>query len=121
MLDRTDAKVVLISTWRLDPIGLLAARYFKVPYFDVTPDLPTLSRCEEIVQWLDTHPDVTRFAVLDDTNDGFDGLPFFQTDVTTGLTQAVADRLEAWFCEVQSPARNVAPSRQLDPVAANRS
>ena len=37
---KTRATVVLSSTWRSDPIGLLAARFYKVPFDDVCADLP---------------------------------------------------------------------------------
>src|SRR3954454_22452465 len=36
LLERTGAKVVLTSTWRLDPIGLWAARHWGVPFIDTT-------------------------------------------------------------------------------------
>jgi hypothetical protein len=40
LLKRTRAKVVLSSSWRLDPVGLLAAKYWGVPFIDTLPDLP---------------------------------------------------------------------------------
>jgi len=36
----TDAKTVLLSTWRHDPAGQWSARYYGVPFFDVIPDMP---------------------------------------------------------------------------------
>jgi HAD domain in Swiss Army Knife RNA repair proteins len=38
LLSRTGAKVVLSSSWRLDPVGLLAAKHWGVPFIDVAPD-----------------------------------------------------------------------------------
>src|SRR5436190_23171846 len=58
LLDRTGAKVVLTSTWRLDPIGLLAARHWGVPFIDVTPDFPKRMRRDEVRTWLRKHPKV---------------------------------------------------------------
>src|SRR6266853_1028829 len=52
LLARTAANVVLSSSWRTDPIGLLAATYYDVPFIDVCPDLPEGSSCEEMVKWL---------------------------------------------------------------------
>jgi hypothetical protein len=105
LVDQTGAAVVLISTWRLDPIGLLAARHFGVTITDCTPDTPDQPRADEITSWLRDHPEVTRFAVVDDTQDGFENLPFFQTDRTRGLTQDVADRLVHHFrSEYESPS-----------------
>ena len=40
LLDRTGAKIVLSSSWRLDPVGLLAAKYLDVPFTETLPDLP---------------------------------------------------------------------------------
>jgi hypothetical protein len=40
LIARTTAKVVLSSTWRVDPVGLLAAKHFGVPFIDATPDRP---------------------------------------------------------------------------------
>ena len=44
LLDSTGAKVVLSSSWRCDPVGLLAARHYGVPVFDVCPDKPRSQR-----------------------------------------------------------------------------
>jgi len=35
LLARTGANVVLSSSWRTDPVGLLAAKYHDVPFIDV--------------------------------------------------------------------------------------
>src|SRR3978361_227585 len=69
LVRRTGATVVLSSTWRVDPIGLLAAKYFKIPFDDVCPDLPGDPRGEEMQSWLRQHPQVTRYVVLDDNDD----------------------------------------------------
>ena len=37
--ERTGAEVVLASTWRYEPIGLLAAKHFKIPSSSL-PDMP---------------------------------------------------------------------------------
>ena len=38
LLDNTGAKVPLSSSGCLEPIGLLAAKYWDVPFMDVCPD-----------------------------------------------------------------------------------
>ena len=48
LVRKTGATVVLSSTWRVDPIGLLAAKYYQVPYNDACPDMPGAPRCEEM-------------------------------------------------------------------------
>src|SRR3569833_254585 len=72
LVRKTGATVVLSSTWRVDPVGLLAAKYYQVPFDDVCPDLPGAPRCEEVITWLRQHPDVTRYVVLDDDDDCLD-------------------------------------------------
>jgi hypothetical protein len=90
VLRRTGARTVLASTWRYDPVGCFAAKHHGVPFIDVTPDLPKQPRSKEVVEWLRQHPEVTRYAVLDDDNDGLDSLPLFQPSPRTGLSDAIA-------------------------------
>ena len=52
LLNRTGAKVVLSSTWRLDPVGLFAAKHCGVPFIGVCPDKPKSPRRKEILSWL---------------------------------------------------------------------
>lgn len=40
LVEVSGARVVLTSTWRVDPIGLYAARFYKVPFNDICPDMP---------------------------------------------------------------------------------
>jgi hypothetical protein len=97
LLRRTGAKVVLSSSWRVDPAGLFAAKYFGVPFIDICPDMPKSPRCKEILVWLKRHPKVTRFAVIDDEDDELDELPLFQPSATTGLTAEVAKGVEKYL------------------------
>jgi hypothetical protein len=93
VLERTEAQIVLTSTWRYDPAGLFSAKHWGIPFIDITPDLPKKPRRDEILAWLRGHPDVTRFAVLDDEDDELDGLPLFQPSAVTGLTEEMAQGL----------------------------
>jgi Swiss Army Knife RNA repair-like protein len=97
LLDRTGAKVVLSSTWRCDPIGLLAARYWRIPFFDICPDRPRSPRRQEILAWLSKHPKVTRFAVIDDEDDELDDLPLFQPSSKAGLTAHLSKGVERYL------------------------
>jgi hypothetical protein len=94
---KTRAKVVLISSWRCDPIGLLAAKHFGIPFDDVTPDVPKKHRGEEIRSWLAKHLKVTRYAVIDDEEDGLDELPLFQPAQATGLTPEIARGVQRYL------------------------
>jgi hypothetical protein len=93
VLSKTDAQVVLTSTWRYDPAGLFSAKNWDIPFIDITPDLPKEPRRNEVLSWLRSHPEVTRFAVLDDEDDELDGLPLFQPSAINGLTEAIAHGL----------------------------
>src|ERR1700716_1837184 len=89
LLERTGAKVVLSSTWRYDPAGLFSAKHWGVPFIDVTPDMPTQPRRNEVLAWLKQHPGVDRYAVIDDEDDELDDLPLFQPSAKTGLTMEI--------------------------------
>jgi hypothetical protein len=89
LVERTDAKVVLSSTWRYDPAGLFSAKHWGIPFMDITPDMPNRARRDEILAWLKKHPNVTRFVVLDDDDDELDQLPLFQPSAATGLTAKI--------------------------------
>jgi hypothetical protein len=91
LVSRTSATVVLSSSWRTDPVGLLAVKFYDVPFTDVCPDLPGVSRCDEMLQWLSAHQEVHRFVVIDDESDCLDDLPLFQPSTKTGLTTEIAD------------------------------
>jgi hypothetical protein len=90
LLDHTGAKVVLTSSWRIDPAGLFAAKHWGVPFIDICPDMPKSPRHKEVLAWLKRHPKVTRFAVIDDEDDELDELPLFQPSAVTGLTPKIA-------------------------------
>jgi hypothetical protein len=55
-------------------------------------------RSDEILFWLENHPQTSRYIVLDDSDAGYDGLPLCQPDPSEGLsseiTQAVVDYFE---------------------------
>jgi hypothetical protein len=77
IVDATGAKIVLSTSWRehwskgtaqCDSTGVLMNSIFGaygLQIFDKTPQLHT-RREEEIRNWLDAHPEVENFVVLDD-------------------------------------------------------
>jgi Swiss Army Knife RNA repair-like protein len=97
LLERCKAEVVLTSSWRIDPIGLYAAKFWNVPFLDVCPDMPDRPRREEILAWLARHPSVTRFVVVDDDDDQLDDLPLFQPSGKHGLTPELAAGIERYL------------------------
>ena len=96
LLDRTGAKVVLTSSWRIDPIGLYAAKNWHIPFKDVCPDMPQRPRREEILTWLKRHPRVSRYVVIDDEDDELDELALFQPSGKTGITPEIVAISSPW-------------------------
>lgn len=97
-LAHPDLKVVLSSSWRHFPGGREEVEQQVVPIFDVTgPDWfdketkHHSTRGEEIQIWLDAHPEVTKYAILDDDSDMLEGqLPnLFKTTWQTGITEEI--------------------------------
>ena len=95
----TRAEVVLSSTWRLErrSYGLIddALKAKGIEIHGKTKKIERSSRAEEILDWLDKHPNVERYAVLDDMDDAGAGIEsnFFQTDSEKGLTPEIASRI----------------------------
>lgn len=97
LIDKTRATVVLPSTWRVDPIGRLAAK-FQVLFDDVCPDLPDAPRCEEIQYCSGKRPEATRYVVLDDDDDCLDELASLQAELQNRPNR----RDRSWNCRVSS-------------------
>jgi len=64
---------------------------YGVPFIEVTPDMPSEPRCKEILERVWTHPEVNRYAVIDDEDDELDELPLFQPSSRTGLTEKIVE------------------------------
>jgi hypothetical protein len=103
LLDVTDARIVVSSTWRLYPgqlqTALTAHRDIQAATIGVTDDLympgeERTLRGQEIQAWLDTSAQVETYVILDDDSDMKPSqLPFFvQTSMATGLTKEHVDR-----------------------------
>lgn len=94
ILKDTGAKVVLSSSWR----NIQGAREFLekmgISIRDETDNGPGC-RGDQIQRWLDAHPDVETYAIVDDDSDMLNTqLPHFVlTEFVTGLTEQAAYRL----------------------------
>lgn len=88
----TGCEVVLSSSWRHHPDGVEAVEKDVVPIIDITPTLRGI-RGTEIQKWLDEHPEVERYAILDDDSDMLvsQAPNFFKTTFEDGLTKEIAD------------------------------
>lgn len=83
----TSASVVLSSDWRYSFTAHQVANAFDLPVMDLTPRLPA-TRGKEIATWLEAHPEVERFAIVDDVPQMFEeqAANFVLTDPAVGLS-----------------------------------
>lgn len=117
--DETGAKIVISSSWRWESVDMTLLKIYErcrdlmkncgedLPVDDshflfnkdivigVTERMGPASRGKEIKKWLDEHPEVERYVILDD--DTFDMLPeqkpcLIQTDWAAGIEDADVKR-----------------------------
>ena len=90
----TGCDVVLSSTWRLNDWSRESVRNEVIDFIDVTPAMNG-ARGREIEDWLNRHPGVDRYAILDDDSDMLmSQMPnFFQTTWKEGLTREIAQKV----------------------------
>lgn len=100
IIEETGCKVVLSSTWRLYPDSLKVVRSEVCEFIDCTPNMQgdaghygITARGLEIKDWLDRHPEVERYAILDDNSDMLPGQPLFKTTFNNGINNKIADRV----------------------------
>ena len=95
IIDATGAKIILSSTWRKykdsrEYLFKEMGERLASCVIGQTPDFGFHLRADEIESWLNDHPEVTKFIVLDD-QDSEDlerfGSSFIQTKMSTGLTE----------------------------------
>lgn len=95
----TDCKVVISSSWRNWPEGMEQIKQQIYPdIYDITPNSHLVHyedkpRGTEIKTWLSQHPEVTRYAILDDDSDFFDDQPLFKTTWEKGITPEIARKV----------------------------
>jgi len=101
-----DLKIVISSTWRIGKsLGWLQDHFenegfsYATSMIDVTPDLQYSStRGAEICVWLNEHPEVTEFVILDDDSDMGDLISrLVKTESRIGLTEKNADSVIELF------------------------
>lgn len=102
ILANTDAKVVISSSWRKNPMALELIRQNVCEFIDCTPVLQladfddTQLRGQAIFAWLKVHPEVEKYAIIDDVTNSIlqNQIPnLFQPLGTVGLTEEIADKV----------------------------
>jgi HAD domain in Swiss Army Knife RNA repair proteins len=94
IIEATNCSVVLSSSWRYHKESMDEVRRRVCDFIDVTPMNNGLtSRGTEIKAWLEAHPDVTQYAILDDNTDFLEGQPLFKTSWDLGLTGEIVEKV----------------------------
>lgn len=105
IVNKTKAKIVLSSSWRLDresrEIVKSALSKKRLKFISCTPCLKPkkhqswVNRCDEINHWLNSRGKINKFAIIDENFHaglGFEN-NFFKTDEETGLTKDLAESI----------------------------
>ena len=72
IIEETSANIVLSSSWRWDDEAFDAVKYqlkfYGMEIYDITimDIMKTMSRTDEIKLYLDEHPSITKYVILDD-------------------------------------------------------
>lgn len=96
IIKETGCSVVLSSTWRLYPDSRAAVRRQVCRYISMTKDMQAgakwgaVERGLEVQEWLDRHPSVTEYAILDDNSDFLPNQWLFLTTWENGITEDIA-------------------------------
>ena len=96
IIKKTQAKVVLSSTWRLDNNWreVMKKNGLQCEFIDRTPHLSDGLYCRgfEINKWLSENK-VDKYCIIDDDNDMLPGQKLFHTTFEKGLTEKIADEI----------------------------
>lgn len=114
IIEETGAKIVVSSSWRIGRtvldlckilfgagfvgaiIGKITDELRRASEGRLRPEIEPVTRGEEIKIWLNAHPQVTHFAVVDDDSDmDLVRENFVQTDFETGLLDKHVGRIIA--------------------------
>lgn len=99
IVKETGCDVVLSSTWRLYDNARHQVRREVVGFIDCTRNMQggaqngRVQRGYEIKDWLDRHPSVEQYAILDDDSDFLPDQWLFKTTFQKGLTDEIADNV----------------------------
>lgn len=99
LIDATDAKIVVSSSWRRDKYAMqcLSDQLKPMEIYDVTP-LKSSIRGDEISAWLKKHKDVESYVIIDDDSDMGDHMDhLIQTTFERGLQPEHIEEAIKWL------------------------
>lgn len=110
IIESANPAIVVSSSWKMLGMGMLRemwrdrslpGRIFGITPSDASNEMMLLGAMPspklkgfEIQQWLDEHPDYTRYVILDDEDVAQDGIQrshLVQTNPNLGITQEIAE------------------------------
>lgn len=96
IIAETGCEVVLSSSWRITEDSRAEVLDKVCSFMDVTPNGKGLTdRGCEVIAWLEQHPEISKYAILDDNSDFHSEQPLFKTSWSLGLTDEIADEVIA--------------------------
>lgn len=101
IVKETKCVVVLSSTWRLYADGRAQVKREVCHFIDCTKDMQAgskrgvVDRGDEVQEWLERHPAVTQYAILDDDSDFQPCQWLFKTSFDKGITEEIAEAVIA--------------------------
>lgn len=100
--NKSNVKIVVSSTWRKMFSYQEIGANLKLPTIDSTPEFSGW-RGYEIKDWLDRHPEVTKYAIIDDDSDMLpEQKPFFvHVDGRNGISYENFKQLLEIFPETE--------------------
>lgn len=110
IIKETGCLVVLSSTWRLYPEARAVVKRDVCHFIDCTKDLQrgakrgVVERGVEVQEWLDRHPSVTQYAIIDDDSDFLPHQWLFKTTWEKGITEDIA---QAVIAHLTADRRNI--------------
>lgn len=99
---QTNAEIVLTSSWRANERAMDALRrqlsLYHLSIRDSTVSYAYGNRADEVKLWIESHSNVTSYAIVDDYDDGFSNdevlvTHFVQTTFAQGLTSEKAEKI----------------------------
>jgi hypothetical protein len=87
-ISRQNVKFVLSSTWRKYISVIMLEKVLNLPFIGETPVINSARRGDEIQKYIDDHPVIEKFCIVDDDSDMLESqLPFFvKTSNKEGLS-----------------------------------